>query len=380
MNDRKEERPIRVAHVIGKLNAAGVEAVINNYYRNLDRSKYQFDFYIDADGTCNPQQELIEMGARYFVVPPYQKLFQHVSKLIELFHKNGYLIVHSSMNTLAPISLFCAWRAGVPIRINHNHSTAGKGERKKNILKYLLRPFSKCFATHFAACSRYAGEWLFGRKMVASGKVRILNNAIDVDRFQYNENVRARVRASFGLEGHFVIGHVGRFCYQKNQEKLIEIFRAVYDADQSARLMLVGIGEDEERIREMARELGLEKQVLFLGARNDVNELYQAMDVFVFPSRYEGLGLAAIEAQTAGLPCVLSTRLPVDASIISETEMLDLEESVQTWTATVFRKKGCIRRDTSAEIAMHGFDIRNEAKVLEEFYDNAIKKTGTRIK
>ena len=226
---KNESGPIRVAHVIGKLNAAGVEAVVNNYYRNIDHTKYQFDFIIDSDGACQPPQELIDMGARYYVVPPYQKLFQHIKALIKLFKENNYKIVHSGMNTLAPISMYCAWRAGIPVRINHNHSTAGKGEIKKNIMKYCLRPFAKCFATHYAACSRFAGEWLFGKKMVESGKVTIFNNAIDIEKFKFNEKVRTEVRNKLGIEDKFVIGHVGRFEYQKNHEFLIDVFKTLHD-------------------------------------------------------------------------------------------------------------------------------------------------------
>ena len=178
------DKPIRVAHVIGKLNAAGVEAVVNNFYRNIDHSKYQFDYFIDADSNCEPPQELIDMGARYFIIPPYQKLFQHIKELTRLFKENKYQIVHSGMNTLAPISMYCAWKASVPVRINHNHSTAGKGETKKNILKYCLRPFAKCFATDYCACSEYAGEWLFGKRMMKQGKVTVFKNAIDLDKFK----------------------------------------------------------------------------------------------------------------------------------------------------------------------------------------------------
>ena len=371
MNDQSQGSPIRVAHVIGKLNAAGVEAVINNYYRNINHERYQFDFYIDADGACDPPQELINMGARYIVVPPYQKLPQYIAFLTKCFREKGYSIVHSSMNTLSPISLYCAWRAGVPIRINHNHSTAGKGETKKNIFKYLLRPFSKCFATHYAACSRYAGEWLFGKKMVESGRVSIFNNAIDIDRFRFNPDVRSRVRIELGLKDCFVIGHVGRFCYQKNQERLIEIFQEIYNADKNARLLLIGIGETHEGVYQMVCKRGLKDVVMFLGARNDVNRLYQAMDVFVLPSRYEGLPVVGIEAQAAGLPCVLSRQMTEETVILPETVILDLAESTKTWADTVLKMKTLCRRDTSSDVREHGFDIALEAKKLERYYDSA---------
>ncbi|MBE5917754.1 MAG: glycosyltransferase family 1 protein [Pseudobutyrivibrio ruminis] len=370
MTDYK--RPIRVAHVIGKLNAAGVEAVINNYYRNIDRNKYQFDFFIDSDGECQPPKYLIELGARYFVIPPYQHIFKHVRTLIRLFKENKYLIVHSSMNTLSPISLFCAWFAGVPVRINHNHSTAGKGEFKKSCLKYALRPFSKCFATHFAACSRFAGEWLFGRKMIQSGRVKIFNNAIDVDKFKYSESIRKAIRKALGVEGMFVIGHVGRFCYQKNHDFLIDVFKSVHDVEEKSVLLLVGTGKLKEQIENKVSDLDLKKNVLFLGVRQDVDKLYQAMDVFVLPSHYEGLPVVGIEAQASGLPCFFSDRFTEESVIDSNTRVLKLDASAVVWRDEILRARERSRKDCSNSVRRSGFDIVKEAKVLEDYYDMMI--------
>lgn len=368
------ERPVRVAHVIGKLNAAGVESVINNYYKNIDRTRYQFDFFVDSDGECKPPKELIELGARYFVIPPYQQIFKHITTLINIFRQNNYLIVHSSMNTLSPISLFCARVAGVPVRINHNHSTAGKGEFKRNCLKYVLRPFSRCFATHFAACSLVAGRWLFSKKMVQSGKVKIFKNAIDVDRFKYNESVRESIRKELGVYGKFVIGHVGRFCYQKNHEFLIDVFKSVHDTEENSVLLLVGTGKLKEQIENKVKTLGLEKNVLFLGVRKDVDRLYQAMDVFVFPSRYEGLPVVGVEAQTAGVPCIFSDRFTSEAVLLPDTRVLNLSASILDWRDEILNAKKISRRDTSQNIRMSGFDINKEAKVLEEYYDICISQ------
>ena len=174
---------------------------------------------------------------------------------IKLFKNEHYKIVHSHINTLSLFSLFAAKRAGVPIRIAHSHSTAGKGEYKKNILKYTLRPFAKVYATHYAACSRYAAEWLFGKKIVEQEKVFILNNAIDIDKFKFDEDVRKKIRKELDIENKFVIGHVGRFCYQKNQEFLINVFLEVYKKKPDAVLLLIGDGEDRKKIEKMIENL-----------------------------------------------------------------------------------------------------------------------------
>ena len=247
--------PIRIAQIVGKMNNGGVEAVVMNYYRHIDREKVQFDFIVDEDSTVIPKDEIESLGGRVFIVPPYQKLNKYIPALIKLFKENQYKIVHSHINTLSVFPLFAAKRAGVPVRIAHNHSTAAKGETKKNILKYMLRPFAKVYATHYAACSVYAAEWLFGKKTVAEGKVTIFNNAIDLDKFKFDENIRNEVRKELGIEDKFVIGHVGRFCYQKNQEFLIDVFAEVYKQDPNAVLLLIGDGEDRKTIEEKIQKL-----------------------------------------------------------------------------------------------------------------------------
>lgn len=376
----KDSRPIRVAHIIGKLSAGGVEAVVNNYYKNMDHKKYQFDYFIDSDGGCKPPSELIDMGVRYIVVPPYQNLFRYIKTLTKYFKENNYLIVHSGMNTLAVFSLFAAWLAQVPVRINHNHSTASKGETKKNILKYLLRPFAKLFATHYCACSHYAGEWLFGPKAVAQGKVKIFNNAINVENFVYNPVLREEVRNELRIANKFVIGHIGRFCYQKNQEFVVDIFSEFHKLNPKSVLIMIGIGETITVVREQVKALGLNDNVLFLGVRSDVNRLYQAMDAFVLPSRYEGLPVVAVEAQCAGLPVIASTEITKESKITSNISFLPLSIKPKAWASKLSEYEQFERKDETESIRKANFDIKTEAKKLEEYYDslivNKIRSTG----
>ena len=368
----KREQPVRVAQIIGKLSAGGVEAVLYNYYRFIDKSKFQFDFFYDADSAVAPPPDLTGMGARFYRIPPYQQLPAYIKALEGYFRANQYAIVHSNMNTLAVFSLFAAWRAGVPVRIVHNHSTAGKGETKKNVLKYILRPFAGVFATERCACSRYAGAWMFGKKAVESGKVTIFNNAIDCAKYRYNERLRQDVRHELGVEGHFVVGHVGRFCYQKNHEFLIDLFAEVHRQEPGAVLLLVGGGELEQAVRAKVNAKGLESAVLFLGVRQDVWRLYQAMDCFVLPSRYEGLGMVGIEAQAAGLPCVFSREVPDEAAITENVRYLALDAPVSVWAKAVLASRDFVRKDTLEAIRKAGFDIEKEAGRLEGYYENCV--------
>lgn len=363
--------PIRIAQVIGKMMNGGVEAVVMNYYRHIERSKIQFDFIVDEDSTYIPREEIESLGGRIYIVPPYQKLYKYIPTLIKLFKENQYKIVHSHINTLSVFPLYAAKKAGVPVRIAHNHSTAAPGERKKNILKYTLRPFAKVYATHYAACSRYAGEWLFGKRSMERGKVTIFNNAIDLNKFKYDENVRNEIRKELGIVDKFVVGHVGRFCYQKNQEFMIDVFEEVYKQNPNAVLMLVGDGPDRGKIEEKVKDLYLSDRVMFMGNRNDVNRLYQAMDVFVLPSRYEGLPVVGVEAQAAGLPCVLSNKMTVETKMTDNVTFLGINDSAKEW-AKIISSINILPRNVRAYIDLfnNGFSITDRACKLTELYES----------
>ena len=367
-------RPVRIAHIIGKLNAAGVEAVVNNYYKNIDHNKYQFDYYIDSDSSCKPPQEMIDMGARYFVIHPYQHLFSHIKTLVRLFKENKYLIVHSGMNTLAPISLFAAWIAGVPIRINHNHSTAGKGEFKRNCLKYCLRPFAKVFANYYCACSKYAGIWLFGKNFFSSGKVTVFNNAVDTSKFAFSTSNRDKLRKELGISNKYVIGHIGRFTKQKNHYFLIDIFEQYYKKNSNAVLLLVGIGELQDEIKDAVKKKRLEDAVIFLGKRSDVDELYSAMDLFVLPSLYEGLPVVGVEAQVSGLPCIFSNEITREVAITENVYFLPIDGSVSDWCSQITNFKNLDLKRDKLKLKDCSFDIKVQANNLVEYYDECIMK------
>ena len=261
-----------------------------NYYRNIDKDKIQFHFLCDEDSTNIPYEEIEKMGGKVIIIPPYQRLFEYQKELYRIFKENNYKIIHSHINALSVFPLRIAKKAGVPIRIAHSHSTSNKKEWKKNILKMILRPFSKLYANNYFACTEYAGKWLFGKKVVERKELNVINNAIDLKKFEFNENTREDLRKELGIkEDVLVIGHVGRFMKQKNHEFLIDVFEKAIKQDDNIYLILVGQGPLEDKIKEMAKEKGIENKILFLGQRNDVNKLYQAMDIFVLPSLYEGL-------------------------------------------------------------------------------------------
>ena len=362
--------PIRVAQMMTDMNYGGVEMVVMNYYRHIDRTKVQFDFFA-LEGSAVPQREEIErLGGRVYIVPKYTHLSAYEKEIIRLFKQNQYKIVHSHMNTLSVFSLWGAKKAGIPNRIAHNHSTAGKGETKKNIIKYALRPFAKIYPTKLCACSQYAGEWLYGKNT----EFQVFNNAIDLSRYSYDPQKAATVRKELGLEDKLVVGHIGRFCYQKKHDFLIDIFNEIHKQRQEAVLLLIGEGELEQDIRNKVKELGLEDSVRFMGKQKDTSEFYQAMDCFVLPSRYEGLGVVAIEAQACSVPVICSTAVPKDAKITSSVKFIGLDESSSNWADCVLDViKTQVKRNEREEVRKAGYDIEVEAQKLTDFYEELLK-------
>ena len=362
------KQPIRVAQVIGKWLGGGVESVVMNYYRNIDRTKIQFDFICDNDSTNIPYEEIESLGGKVILVPPYQKLIQYQKELRKVLKEGNYKIVHSHINTLSVFPLYAAKKAGVPVRIAHSHSTTNKKEWKKNLMKQVLRPFSKLFATDYMACTEWAGRWLFGNKTYNNGKVYLLNNAIDLDKFKYNEKARAKIRKELNIKDNtLVIGHVGRFVPQKNHEFLVDVFKEVHDNHSNSLLLLVGQGPLQDRIKEKVNGLNLSDSVIFLGQRNDVNDLYQAFDIFLLPSIYEGLGMVLIEAQASGLKCIASDKVPKDAKVTNIISYLPLDIPSK-WTQKICIQKHNKRKDELKLISKKGYNIMNEAKKLEEKY------------
>ena len=365
----ENQEPIRIAQIIGKWVGGGVESVVMNYYRHIDRTKIQFDFICDEDSTNIPYDEIEQLGGRVILVPPYQKVFEYQKELIKIFKDNNYKIVHSHINTLSVFPLRAAKKAGVPIRIAHSHSTTNKKEWKRNLVKQVLRPFSKVYATDYMCCSELAGRWLFGNKEYDKGNVYLLNNAIDLDKFKYDEKIRKEKRKELNIkEDTLVIGHVGRFVEQKNHRFLIDIFNEVHKQKENSILLLVGQGPLMEEMKEKVKTLGIEDSVKFLGQRTDINELYNAMDLFLFPSLYEGLGMVLIEAQANGLPCIASTEIPKIAKVINNVSFLKLRCSANFWCDEIIKMIGRKCLTDIKLLVKEGYDIKIESSKLFEKY------------
>ncbi len=372
----KKTTPIIVAHIMGKWLGGGVEAVVMNYYRHIDRNKIQFDFICDCDSTDIPYDEIKELGGRVILVPPYQQIFKYIKELKKVFQENGYQIVHSHINTLSVFPLYAAKKSGIPVRIAHSHSTTNQREKKKNLMKQLLRPFSKVYATDYMCCSEHAGRWLFREKTYDDGKVFLLNNAIDLDEFKYDEKIRKEKRNELGIEtNRLVIGHLGRFVAQKNHTFLIDVFNEIKKKNKNAFLLLAGQGPLQDEIKNKVNELGLNDKVKFLGQVNDAYKLYQAFDIFLLPSLYEGLPVVGIEAQATGLLCELSSDMTKETKVLDTTRFISLERTPEEWAKTILEDYSKFKRhDTTEEITKNNFNIKKEASKLEDKYDELMRQ------
>lgn len=365
-----ESKTIRVAHVMGKMIGGGVETVVMSYYRHIDRNRVQFDFLVDADSTLVPRDEIESLGGRVFEVPPYQHVFEYQRALQNLFDREDWEIVHCHVNALSVFPLRAAKKAGVPVRIAHSHSTSGKGEYAKNIVKALLKTQANRYPTHRFACSCYAGEWLFGK----GSKFDVIYNAVDLSVFRSNPEVRKRVRSELGLEdGQLAIGHIGRFAEQKNHEFLLRIFKEVLDVEPDSVLILAGSGPLFNQAKMLADELGIAASVCFLGQRADSPALYQAFDVFCLPSLYEGLPMVGVECQASGTPILASSDVTRETACTSLMEFEPLASSPREWAEHLLAMLG--RRLSLADSGgLALFDIRTAAKDLLERYENAVER------
>ena len=370
--------PIRVLHVIGSMNRGGAEAMIMNLYRHLDRTKVQFDF---VENTLEPaafDDEIRALGGRIFNCPHYN-VKNHLAylrwwKRFFREHAGDFAIVHGHLGSTAAMYLSVAKRYGL-YTIAHSHNTYGPG-----LGSFLYRCYAfptRYVADCFLACSADAGKSRYGSRVSSDpSRFHVLNNAIDTKRFAFDPAVRKTMRESLHVaENEILIGHVGRFVEQKNHVFLIDIFAEVFKRNKNVKLLLIGKEDAEQKIRAKVQSLGLSDRVIFAGVQEKTEQFYQAMDVFVFPSLFEGLGMAAVEAQTSGLPCIISDKVS-KACILTEdlVSVCSLNDNPSTWATLALRRANAARFDHSDAIIAHSYDISETAKWLTEFYCSKVPR------
>ena len=355
---------MRILHVVTYMGRGGLETMLMNYYRHIDKEQLQFDFLVHRDFEADYDQEIQDLGGKIYHLPRLNPVSLQYKRLLGSFfdtHRE-YKIIHVHQDCMSSVVLKVAKEHGVPIRIAHSHSSS----QDKNIkypIKLFFQQFIPKYSTHLMACGDSAGQWMF-----RGTPFQILNNAIDTSKYLYDPEKRYTVRKNLGItDNTILIGHVGRFSPPKNHSGLIDIFDEIRKR-APAKLLLVGDGKLREDIEHKVANLNCADDVIFAGMRLDVNELMQAMDVFVFPSLYEGVPLTIIEAQASGLPCLISDNVPIECKVTNPVQQISLQAGAASWATAAIEAARIPRKNTFKEIAEAGYDVTTNAEKLTKWY------------
>ena len=371
---------VRVLHVLHSMNCGGAETLLMHLYRGMDREKVQFDFLVNVFDEMYYEREIVQRGGRIYRMPFLTKTTPPVyaHSLKKFFQEHPYKIVHSHLETTTGLILAAAKRAGVPVRIAHSHNSrftrVGISALPENLFKAWCRSRIVPNATHLFGCSPEANRWLYGKHADAG---TLVNNGIDAASCAFNEGIRAQKRAELALGDALTFGHVGRFNDQKNHAFLIEAFAQYSAHHPNSRLLLAGEGVLQGQIERQVRDAGLEDSVLFLGLRSDVPQLLQAMDCFLLPSKFEGLPLALVEAQAAGLVCLAADTVSPQSNLCAcpfrflPLRVGDWADAMADVTANPDRAKA------AAVVIGSGFDSRTQAEKMQIFYLHCMEELCT---
>ncbi len=363
------KKPIRILHVLSIMDRGGAETFVMNIYRKTRRDIIQFDFVVHSSSLGAFDAEIHRLGGKIYSCPAFKGInYIQYTKWWNRFldEHTEYRVIHSHIRSTASLILGIS-KLKSRYSISHSHSISN-GKNFSSIVKYLLQLPIRFIADSMIACSDEAGKWLFGKSAVKSSKFQVWKNGIDVQMFRYSEERRKLTRILLGLCDNFVVGHVGRFSKEKNHKFLLEVFKAYHDTNPKSLLLLVGDGSLIGKTKMLANELGISGCVHFLGVRKDIPALLDAMDCFLFPSLFEGLGISAIEAQTSGLPCLISDRVPQSVKISENTKFISIRKGTKLWVECLGSLLTTERQRAYESTIGHGYDIIKIVQNAEKFY------------
>ena len=356
---------VRVLQVVTKMGYGGLEAMIMNYYRHINRNSIQFDFLVHRPEEADYHDEIRQLGGKIHTIQrldPWSKSYKRELQHFFLNHPE-YQIIHVHQDCMSSVVLKIAKECGVPFRIAHAHSSS-QDKNFKYPIKMFYKRLIKEYATKLFACGNDAGDFIFG-----NAEYEIMANALDTSEYTYNPMIREKVRNQLGLKNEILIGHIGKFRVQKNQSFLVDVFSEIIKR-QKSKLIMIGTGSQLSAIKEKVFKLSLSNNVILPGVRPDVADLLQAMDVFVFPSTYEGVPMVLIEAQAAGLPCLISDKVPIECKKTELVYQFSLNYSAKSWAEKALELSSIKREDKSELIKQSGYDITENAVRLQRYYLN----------
>lgn len=362
---------IKILHIVSSLKSGGgVQTMLYNYYENMDRNKIHFDFVVHGDDKGMLEEKVEDMGSAVFHVTPKKvSLKRNVSGINEVIKSGSYDAVHCHQNFSNLTSLYLAWRHRVPVRISHAHGckeVIGIREKAQNGFQRLL---NKSFANYFFSCGLDAGKWLHGKGWSPSERNILMNNAIDVDKFSYNKEVRERYRKKLNIEDKTVLLHVGRFSDEKNHLFIVDIMEQVAKENSNYILLLAGNGATEKLVKKYVDEKELSNSIIFMGVRNDVAELMNAADIFLLPSKNEGFPVTLIEAQSTGVFSLVSEKVTKEIALTDLIEYLPIN-NIEPWVKRIVDTNIHIRQSKRVDIENAGYSITVQAKNYSRWLEN----------
>lgn len=365
--------PVRILHVFGTVNRGGAESRVMDLYRHFDRVRIQFDFLVHTEARGHFEEEIESLGGRIYRVPRFRmvNIFAYRKAMKDFFgNHSDFRCVQGHMTSTAAIYLPIAKACGIPVTIAHARS-AGVDRGIKGWITRLMRLNLRKKTDYMFICSQLAGEAVFGKKAIGQKNTVYIPNAIEASRFRFDKQVRDDLRERLGLVNQLVVGHVGRFDYAKNHEFLLQIFFELQKKHRESKLVLLGDGAGKAAIEKTAGELGIGYRVLFLGNQRAIQDYYQIMDYFVFPSRFEGLPGTVIEAQAAGLKCLISDTIAKEVLITDLVRTDSIRRPPSAWAETILETAGYVRKDMAEAVMESGFDVEQQIKKMMDFYENA---------
>ncbi len=362
-------KPIRVLHIVTSMNMGGIENFIMNNYRNIDRTRVQFDFFKHRDTHDFFDDEIRSLGGKIYYAPPINPLKQveYDRKVQNFFeeHKEMYSIVHSHINTFSSYPLRVAKQVGIPVRIAHAHATTNRVDFKTPFRIYTKKIINR-YITDAFACSEASGKWLF-----SDFPYQCIPNAIDTLSYLPKEEIKEKLCSEFGVKDAFVIGMVANFSAIKNHHFIVNVFKKIVEKIPDSYLIFVGDGATREAVKKQVESLNLTNRVIFTGIRSDISDVLQVFDVFVLPSISEGFAISVLEAETLGIPCIVSTGVPADVKLFAEmnTTFLPITNE-DVWVDKIISLQNEKKKNWVNEVSQTAFDIKSSAKILMDFYEH----------
>lgn len=370
-----KKNKVKVLHLELSGTIGGIESFLLNVYSCIDREQIQFDFVTTSEIPALGE-ELELLGAHIWHVPSYKSFFSYCREIKKIISANEFEILHIHKNSATNIIPFIIAKiCGVKTIIAHSHNTAPTAGRFSKIIHYINRPILNRLYTTSFACSEIASDWLFGKSYGKDGQVQLIRNGVDTKKFTFDGTLRKQKREELNVTEQIVLCHVGRFTEQKNHKFLIEVFNQ-FQKDKDCVLLLIGEGPLEEQVRQQVKGLGLEEKVIFCGTRRDIHEIFQAADLLIFPSLYEGLPVVGIEAQATGLPIIASEDVSKQLQITDLVQFLSLKDSAEIWAKEIEKRYSETknkRRSYQVELMNQGYDIRYTCEYLKEYYSQCVE-------